>query len=83
MCFHLERAVRQTNKQTNQQTNKQTNKQTTQHPNKQTNKQTAKADLCKRCIKGMFINTLVGGWAIENFRRQTFLTPSQAAKLYR
>ena len=25
--------------------------------------------------KGVFINTLVGGWAIENFCRQTFLTP--------
>ena len=25
-------------------------------------------------IKGVFINTLVGGWAIENFC-QTFLTP--------
>ena len=35
--------------------------------------------------KGVFINTLVGGgWAIENFCRQTFLTspPSQAAKTF-
>ena len=34
--------------------------------------------------KGVFTNTLVGGgWAIENFCRQTFLTPSsQAAKTF-
>ena len=33
--------------------------------------------------KGVFINTLVGGWAIENFCRQTFLTPPlQAAKTF-
>ena len=36
-------------------------------------------------VKGVFINTLVGGggWAIEHFCRQTFLTPpSQAAKTF-
>ena len=38
----------------------------------------------KKMNKGVFINTLVGGgWAIENFCRQTFLTPpSQAAKTF-
>ena len=30
----------------------------------------------QKAHKGVFINTLVGGgWAIENFCRQTFLTP--------
>ena len=33
--------------------------------------------------KVVFINTLVGGWVIENFHCQTFLIPpSQAAKTF-
>ena len=33
------------------------------------------SDINSWYLKGVFINTLVGGWAIENFCRQTFLTP--------